>query len=192
MNKTTVFISFFIILLLSHSAMAAKPMPDDTGLPLNTKVPEISAINIAGQTETIAALTGEKGLVLVFFRSADWCPYCKKHLVKLNKWNDKINALGYKLAAISYDSVDILKAFSDKYQLKFPLLADQNHQTMKTMNILRHDIKPDSEHFGIPYPGIMVINSDGIQVHKYFYQGYRKRVKPEDLYEQLEAGFPAP
>jgi hypothetical protein len=56
---------------------------------------------------------------------------------------------------------------------------------MKTMNVLNKDVKPESEHYGIPYPGVMVINADGKLIYNYFYQGYKKRVKLENLYQDL-------
>ncbi|MBE9548082.1 MAG: peroxiredoxin family protein [Proteobacteria bacterium] len=170
----------------SLAVMAAKALPEDTGLHLDSTVPEISVVDVHGQKQTIRALSGEQGLVLVFFRSADWCGYCKKHLLEINEWNARINSLGYKIAAISYDSVEILSLFSTKHQLQFPLLSDQQHKTIKAMNVLNLDVKPGSEHYGIPYPGVMIINADGKLIYNYFYQGYKKRVKLENLYQDLQ------
>lgn len=171
---------------LSLALMAAKALPEDTGLPLNSQVPEISVVDMLGDRQTISTLTGEKGLVLVFYRSADWCRYCKKHLLEINEWNVRINSLGYNVAAISYDAVEILQGFSAKHQLQFPLLSDQQQRTMKAMNVLNLDVNPESEHYGIPYPGVMIINADGKLVYNYFYQGYKKRVKLENLYQDLQ------
>jgi hypothetical protein len=40
--------------------------------------------------------------------------------------------------------------------------------------------------YGIPYPGVVVINEHGELLHSYFYQGFKKRVKFEQLYQQLQ------
>ncbi len=181
--------NLFIILLtilVSTTVVAKSPKVINAGVQLNSKVPEIFVTDINGNPKTIKQLSGAKGLILVFFRSADWCSYCKKHLVEINDWNSKLNELGYKVAAISYDSTDILKKFSLKRNLQYPLLADQNHQTMEVLKVLNDEQKPGSEHYGIPFPGVMVIDEKGILTYKYFYKGYKKRVKIKDLYQQLK------
>jgi len=43
-----------------------------TGPAVGTKAPEFSLIDQAGQTRAFHDLTGRKGLLLVFYRSADW------------------------------------------------------------------------------------------------------------------------
>ena len=176
-----------IFLMFVSVNIQAKPSIKDAGTPINEQVPEITVLDIAGNKQTIKQLSGEKGLVLVFFRSADWCPYCKKHLVEINEWNEKISNLGFNIAAVSYDSIEILEKFSKKKQLMYPLLADQNNQTMSALNILNDEEKRGDKHYGIPFPGVMVINSEGILIYKYFYKGYKKRVKMPTLFKQLES-----
>jgi len=36
-----------------------------------------------GREQTLETLKGSKGTVLLFYRSADWCPYCKGQLIQL-------------------------------------------------------------------------------------------------------------
>ena len=170
---------------ISSIAFAEMPMEKNTGLALNTLVPEISAIDIVGNKQTIRQLSGENGLLLIFFRSADWCPYCKKHLIEIDGWTQRVNGLGYKIAAISYDSIETLKGFSEKRQLKYPLLADQNHKTMESFNVINQENPPGTEHYGIPYPGVMVIDTNGKLIYKYFYEGYKKRVTFEIINQAL-------
>jgi hypothetical protein len=43
-----------------------------TGLELGTVVPGFALQDQSGQTRTIESLMGPKGLMLVFYRSADW------------------------------------------------------------------------------------------------------------------------
>jgi len=105
--------------------------------------------------------------------------------VEINRWSDKFNAIGYKFAAISYDSTVTLRKFANKKRLKFPLLADQEHQTIKSYKVLNSAEKEGSEHYGIPFPGVMIINNKGFLEYKYFYLGYKKRVILKDLYQKL-------
>lgn len=161
------------------------PPPKTTGVSLNSQVPEINAKDIKGNKQTLKQLSGEKGLVLVFFRSADWCPFCKKHLVEINDWTQKLDDEGYKVAAISYDSIETLKMFSDERKLNYPLLADQDNKTMENYKVLNQEQKPGTMHYGIPYPGVMVIDKEGKLLYKYFYQGYRMRVNFEMIFNAL-------
>ncbi len=43
-----------------------------TGPEIGTKIPEFSLPDQTGQSRTLASLRGPQGLVLVFYRSADW------------------------------------------------------------------------------------------------------------------------
>jgi len=43
-----------------------------TGPVVGSKIPDFSLSDQAGQSRAFASLTGPKGLVLVFYRSADW------------------------------------------------------------------------------------------------------------------------
>ncbi len=43
-----------------------------TGPEIGTKIPEFSLPDQTGQSRTLASLSGPRGLVLVFYRSADW------------------------------------------------------------------------------------------------------------------------
>jgi len=42
------------------------------GLPVGTAAPDFKLRDQSGRERDLASLTGPKGLVLVFFRSADW------------------------------------------------------------------------------------------------------------------------
>lgn len=179
-------IAFIIAnIMLSSYLFAAKPAAIETGPPLNQTVPELSVADIEGHRQTIKQLTGDKGLVLVFFRSADWCPYCKKHLLEVNQWHAQLAELGYQVAGVSYDSVDILKKFTEEKTINYPLLSDLSNETIKAFNILNDAYQPGHRHYGIPYPGIMVVDREGKLKYKYFYEGYKNRVKIEDLVATL-------
>jgi len=50
------------------------PLPDvqNLGPQVGTHVPDFTLLDQKGQSRTLASLIGPKGLMLVFFRSADW------------------------------------------------------------------------------------------------------------------------
>jgi peroxiredoxin len=57
-------------MLLLGAALIAAAI--STGPDVGAKIPGFSLLDQTGKTRDFAALKGPKGLVLVFFRSADW------------------------------------------------------------------------------------------------------------------------
>lgn len=181
----TSIIAISLTLFSLHSF--AKSVSIDVDPMVGDKAPSITVIDKNRKTVNIDDLTADKGLIILFFRSADWCPFCKKHLVELQGYADKFKALGYGVAAISYDDIEILKSFTEEHNLSYPLLSDQLAATVKAYGVLNKDYAMGDDNYGIPYPGVVVINPDGKIDHKYFFKGYRKRVKFVELYDQLSA-----
>lgn len=54
------------------AALAQTPRPAKTGPAVGDVVPAFSATDQAGRAQTLASVMGAKGVMLVFFRSADW------------------------------------------------------------------------------------------------------------------------
>ena len=185
-NKKIAISLFSLLLLLTNNAFANTSI--NVGPTLGEQAPKISVLNTQEHAVNIKELSGEQGLIILFFRSADWCPFCKKHLIELNNHAEQFTKLGYGLAAISYDNPDILKTFAEQKNISYPLLSDQKVQTMLAYSIVNNEYTADSDHYGIPYPGVVVIDNKGNVIHKHFFKGYKKRVKFADLYEQLKKG----
>lgn len=79
------------------------------------------------------------------------------------------------LAAISYDSVAVLKSFSERKHIKFPLLSDPDSKIIKSFGILNETVDKNSPFYGIPNPGTYVLDSKGTVVAKYFEDDYKER-----------------
>ena len=58
----------FPIALLALAAWGAVPSGPEPG----TRVPDFSAPDQNGKTQTLQSIMGPKGAMLVFYRSADW------------------------------------------------------------------------------------------------------------------------
>jgi len=59
---------------------------------------------------------------------------------------------------------------------------------MLAYDIVNKVYASDSDHYGIPYPGVVVIDNKGNVIRKHFFKGYKKRVRFADLYQQLKKG----
>ena len=79
------------------------------------------------------------------------------------------------MAAISYDSTGVLKAFADREHIGFELLSDTNSKVIRSYGILNESVEKSSPFFGIPHPGTYVLNERGAVIAKYFEDDYRVR-----------------
>ena len=139
-----------------------------------------------GTKRSFADLTGENGLVLVFHRSAQWCPFCKMQLIDMNAQRAMIEDKGYNIAAISYDSVEDLKKFDSRYKVNFPLLSDEGSKTIKAFGIFNEEHEEGSRAYGVPHPTIFVVNADKVIKSSIAEEGYRKRPSVEAVLELIE------
>jgi hypothetical protein len=61
-----------LLLSLAVSAVSAQPAPPSPGPAVGATAPDFRAPDQTGKQWALADLMGPKGLMLVFFRSADW------------------------------------------------------------------------------------------------------------------------
>ena len=71
-----------------------------------------------GTVRTLQSLMKPKGLMLLFYRSADWCPYCKTQLADLQARLPQLTKQGLGVAAVSYDPVPILADASQRTAIR--------------------------------------------------------------------------
>jgi len=155
------------------------------GLAVGTKAPSFSLRDQSGRVQTNQTLRGAKGTVLLFFRSADWCPYCKAQLMDLQKARARFEQQGLKLAAISYDTVEILKAFADRRQIEFPMLADPDSQVIRAYGVLNAEATGRDQ--GMSLPGYFFIDASGIIREKFVEakEKYQERYSANNLIAKL-------
>ena len=94
---------------------------------------------------------------------------------------DAIRNQGLGVAALSYDSVGTLKSFADRQHITYPLLSDPDSKIIRAFDILNETTKPGTLTYGIPYPGIYVVDAQGTVVSKYFEDDYKERVSTADI-----------
>jgi peroxiredoxin len=163
--------------------VASIQMFSEVGLRPGQKAPEFSARDQFGKTETLDSLRGSKGTVLLFYRSADWCPYCKGQLIQLQAAKERFEKQGIKLAGISYDSVEILKYFSDRRKIEFPLLSDPDSKIIRMYEVLNAEaIGPNA---GMARPGYFFIDPEGVIREKFFEAKYRERLTGNTVLSKL-------
>jgi len=85
------------------------------------------------------------------------------------------------VAAISYDSVGALKNFADRQHIEYPLLSDPESKIIRAFDILNDTVKPGTFSYGIPYPGVYILDAQGKVEAKYFEDDYKDRVATADI-----------
>ena len=97
--------------------------------------------------------------------------------------------------AISYDAVDVLAAFAAKQGITYSLLSDAGSQVIRRLGLLNehvyehhaaYGIPKRDHHWGVPYPGVFLLDEQGRVLEKRFQQSYRER---ETGVAVLERGF---
>lgn len=83
--------------------------------------------------------------------------------------------MGLGIAAISYDSVPVLRHFADRKGIRIPLLSDANSRIIRDFGILNEQVPKENFAYGIPHPVVYLVNSAGVVEGRYFEQDYRQR-----------------
>jgi peroxiredoxin len=148
----------------------------DPGPALGSTFPGVRALYQGREINLLNPFAGTNGIAFVASRSLDWCPYCMKQLVQLQQYKADFDAAGISLVAITYDTPDLQQQFIDKFGITIPVLSDINALTFKTLGILNTDYVPGDPQYGIPYPGMIVIDTQGQVVGKLFLEAYSVRV----------------
>ena len=179
------------IAIAAAATLSAVAKPIDVGPAVGATVPQLSVTDTSGQSRTVASLSGERGLVLVFVRSADWCPFCQKQLIELKDAQGPLAERGYRLAAISYDDPGVLVSFTEEREIGYPLLSDKGSVTIDAFNLRDPQYPADSRAAGVPLPAIFVLSPQGVVQAKMAEEGYKTRPPLSVILEAVDA-LPAP
>ncbi|MEW6016762.1 MAG: peroxiredoxin family protein [Pseudomonadota bacterium] len=169
--------SLVFALALAAAALTAPAaaLALDIGPPVGAKAPAITATDAAGKPASLATVSGRNGLVLVFVRSARWCPFCQTQLIDLKAAQAQLAAQGYGLAALSYDSPEVLAQFAARREIGYALLSDPKSVTIDAFGIRDPQYPPGHMAHGVPQPAIFVLSPQGVVQAKLAEEGYRKR-----------------
>jgi peroxiredoxin len=184
-------------LLLLTCGIAFAFLPGATGqtiigLQPGAKAPEIALSDQTGKPQSLATLAGPNGLLLLFFRSADWCPFCKGQLVDLERAQKLFAAKGIHVAGVSYDSPQVLAEFSQRKSITYPLLSDASSRLIDAFGI--RNVSATGAEAGIPVPGYYLISKQGVIEKRFFEDGYINRLTANNVYQNIfgDVALPQP
>jgi peroxiredoxin len=162
--------------------------PDfDLGPPTGSVAPTIGTpLDEAGKPRSLQSLMGDKGLVLFFFRSAAWCPYCQAQLIDLNSGVAQIEKRGYKLAGLSYEPPAVDANFIHNRDIKYTLLSDPKSEIIDRYNLRDPQYKLGSRAYGVPRPIIFILDHNGVIKAKLYEATFMKRPPVDLVIETLD------
>ncbi len=175
-------ISIFIVAaLLALPAIANDPAEVGVEIPHSLELKDQN-----GEAQSFDAISGEKGIVLVFVRSADWCPYCQAQMINLRDEGAAIQELGYNIVTISYDAPETLKAFTDKYNFPYTMLSDVGSVAIKDFGILNEEFNSDHFAYGVPHPHVYIIGRNKYIRGVLSEEGYKDRPQIDAVVEAIK------
>ena len=93
---------------------------------------------------------------------------------------------GVVVAASTYDAVEQNAKFKSSEELAYTLLSDQEAKTVKSLGILNEDHEEGSFAYGVPHPGVILIDTEGKVVLKRAEEKYSDRPSMDDLLEDVK------
>ncbi len=185
------------VFMFSSLAVAAHKNHDDHeehdaqkvswGPKLGTSLPQgLKVKTHEGKKIDVAELATGKGVAIAFVRSADWCPFCKRQIIDLNKSLDEFTKRDINLVVLSYDDPKVLGEFVEKHDIGYTLLSDKKSAVIDAFGIRNKEHEKGSSGYGIPHPGIMVFDASGTLIAKFAEEGYRKRPPVEGVLAAID------
>lgn len=114
-------------------------------------------------------------------------------LVELQSVLGTLEEHGFALFAVSYDPVSSLTDFAERNGITYPLLGDEGSRVIRELGLLDEDLDTHHAEFGgqvrdeqrgVCYPGVFVLDENGVVVQRRFQRNYRVRESGASLVAQ--------
>lgn len=180
------------------AAVHAQNKPE--GLFINSKAPNFSGTDQNGNKVELKDLR-KKGKVVVVFYRGNWCPYCNKHLQKLQDSLSLITEKGASVVAISPENTEGIVKTVEKTKVSFPILHDEEMKIAKSYQVSFKVDDSTAQRYKnadidllkinnqkealLPVPAVYIINKDGSVTYRFFEADYKRRVSVKEILANL-------
>lgn len=180
--------------------LSAQGKPE--GLFINSKAPEFKGKDQSGMEISLRELR-KKGPVVVMFYRGNWCPYCNRHLAKMQDSLQMIVDKGATLVAITPEQSAGVAQSIEKTKAMYSILSDDEMKIAKAYKVA-YDVDERTtaryKNAGIdlmqingqkgkaqlPVPAVYIINKDGSIIYRFFEEDYKKRPSVRELLAEIK------
>ena len=131
---------------------------------LNQKIKNFKFISTDSTLTSFESLLNK--ITILFFYPKDNTPGCTQENLDFKKFYNELNPYEINLIGISRDSLLSHQRFSEKHQLPFPLIADENEELCRYFNVIKTKKLYGRERLSIER-STFVINESGILVKEW-------------------------
>jgi len=149
------------------------------------KAPEFELADTELKMRTMEEFKGKK-IVLSFFVAAS-SPICEIELCTFRDSWDEISNLGAQVVAISNDGPFANKAFAEKHNFNFPVLADYTSKTIRDYDVLMPDLLHIKD-YNAAKRSVFIINEDGTVGYKWVSEDPLKEPNYQEIKDFLKRG----
>jgi thioredoxin-dependent peroxiredoxin len=121
-----------ILTAVSGAFFASNVMAEP--LAIGSEIPAVTQVNQAGQEVKLTSV-GATGYLMVYFYPKSDTPGCTKQACSLRDSYAALADKGVKIFGVSADKVANQKAFKEKYQLPFDILADTDAKVIDAFGV---------------------------------------------------------
>ena len=107
--------------------------------------------------------------------------------MELNGWKDRFEAIGVTVVGMTYDDHEVLSDFAADHELGYALLSDPDGEYVAAIGIRNEEYGPGHPGFGIPHPGIMLIDASRTILYKAAIEDYRERPPFDEVFDAVSA-----
>ncbi len=192
---TVISVCFFAVSIFAQTEMM-KP----EGLKLGDTAPDINAMDQDGKKVQLKELLKKGDVVVVFYRG-QWCPFCSKHLSKVNDSLSFVGDKGASVIAVTPETPENIKKTVEKTKVTYAILEDKSMSIMKSYKVnfavdektiekyktygIDFDKANGANGANLPVPATYIIGKDGKIKYAFFNPDYRQRPSVKEILEHL-------
>ena len=166
-------IFIILIIVLSATSIFAQLTSTPT-LKIGDTIPNVELSTMENSPLLLNSDLKDQSLAIIFYR-ANWCPFCNEHLSDLQAYFKPLMKAGFKLIAISTESVENLKTTKENNFLKYTLLSDGTRA-----GIVKFGITNES----VAVPSVFIVDKNHVIKYLYTNTDYKVRLSGEEIYNQ--------
>ncbi len=152
-----------------------------TTLKPGDKAPDFEGVDQNGQPISLKDFKGKK--LILYFYPKDMTPGCTAEAKNLRDHFKELQAKGYEIVGVSPDAPKRHIKFIEKYDLPFPLIADETHSIAEKYGVWGLKKFMGREYMGI-YRTTFIIDETGVIRH--IITKVKTKAHAEQILEEIE------